>query len=275
MDISVIIPTFKPGGYLWDNLLSLRNQTLSRECFEIILVLNGDREPYYSDIKTFLKNEFDESYNIHFLYTEMANVSNARNIGLDTAKGDYITFIDDDDYVSSSYLEELYKHATPNVISICFPYAFNDGESDVQLHYSLTDEFLKHSVKGKSSYLKVKKLFSGPCMKMIHKNIIGNRRYDERLKNGEDSIFMFLISDRMRWVDFTSKSSIYFRRFRTNSATTRKLSWGYVLSNCWMRFRLYSSIYFGDINNYSLYRYCCGILGICHIILNRIIKGKI
>ena len=46
--ISVIIPTYTPKDYLWDCLKSLEQQNLSKEYFEVILVLNGEQEPYFS-----------------------------------------------------------------------------------------------------------------------------------------------------------------------------------------------------------------------------------
>ena len=49
--ISVIIPTYAPKDYLWECLDSLENQTLSKDEFEVILVLNGEREPYESMIQ--------------------------------------------------------------------------------------------------------------------------------------------------------------------------------------------------------------------------------
>ena len=51
MLISVIIPTYKPGNYIIECLKSLANQTLSPNCFEIIIVLNGCREPYEEFVK--------------------------------------------------------------------------------------------------------------------------------------------------------------------------------------------------------------------------------
>ena len=49
--ISVIIPTYAPKDYLWECLGSLENQTLSKDEFEVILVLNGERESYESLIR--------------------------------------------------------------------------------------------------------------------------------------------------------------------------------------------------------------------------------
>ena len=273
MIISVIIPTYKPNDYLWECLDSISRQTISHFDFEVVVVLNGCNEPYRSLIVEYIKNHADINYVL--IQTDTPGVSNARNIGMDRSQGDYIAFIDDDDYVSPTYLDELYKKAAPDTISVCYPYAFNDGAPAIQLPYNLTDEFSVLSKKGKVNYLKVKKMFSGPCMKMIHKDIVSGRRFDCKLKNGEDSLFMFLLTDKMKMVDFTSNNAVYYRRFRPNSATTRKLSWGYVLKNCWMRFRLYSKIYFSDAKHYSFYRYCCGLRGISHILMSRLLKGVI
>lgn len=82
MDISVIIPTYKPQSYIWECLDSLKNQTFAKERFEIILVLNGCREPYYSQIHAYIENNL-HGYNVNFIQTDQGGVSNARNIALD------------------------------------------------------------------------------------------------------------------------------------------------------------------------------------------------
>ena len=102
MKISVIIPTYKPGAYIWECLDSLRNQTLPKEDFELILVLNGCKDPYYSQIQEYIDKNLIGN-NVNFIQTDTGGVSNARNIALDVAKGEYITFIDDDDYISASF----------------------------------------------------------------------------------------------------------------------------------------------------------------------------
>ena len=50
-EISIIIPTYAPGDLLWTCLDSLEQQTLGKESYEVCLVLNGDKEPYYANIK--------------------------------------------------------------------------------------------------------------------------------------------------------------------------------------------------------------------------------
>lgn len=273
MDITVIIPTYKPREYLWKCLESLNTQTLPSSRFEIILVLNGCLEPYNSQIKEFIEKHPDLI--IHFFHTDVGNVSNARNIGLANAKGNYIAFIDDDDYVSPYYLEKLLDKSNPDTVGLCYPYAFNDSQDDIQLPYSITQEYNKYAHSGKQKSIRIKRLFNGPCMKLIHKDIIGGRRFDMKFKNGEDSLFMFSISDKIKWVDFTTSEAIYYRRFRNNSATTSHHSISYVLNNCIKRFGANSQIYFSGIRRYSLIRYIYTILGLGHTFVYRIITGKV
>lgn len=106
--ISVIIPTYAPKDYLWECLGSLENQTLSKDEFEVILVLNGEREPYESLIRKKLP---EYSFTCTLLYSTPNGVSRARNLGMDKAQGCYICFIDDDDWVSDNYLTELLSKA--------------------------------------------------------------------------------------------------------------------------------------------------------------------
>lgn len=219
MNISVIIPTYKPSFYLWKCLDSLVAQSFPKTDFEVLLILNGCCEPYNSQIKNWISGHSD--LQVQYIQTDQGGVSNARNIALDNAKGEYVTFIDDDDFVSPSYLEELYIRATPDTVSLCYPYAFKDGILDKQLKYPLTDTYyycLSHKCNKLSS--RARKYFSGPCMKLIPMSFIQGRRYDVRFKNGEDSLFMFLISDKIDKVAFTSTKAIYYRRFRKDSAVS-------------------------------------------------------
>lgn len=219
LNISVIIPSFRPKAYLWDCLTSLERQTYNWQEFEVILVLNGCKEPYQSNVIKWLKQH--KELNLRLIQTNIGGVSNARNIAIEEAKGEYITFIDDDDYVSPSYLEELYQGADYDTISLCYPLSFIDGTSNFE-KYHITYDYIKNKGKGKVRFTSARKFFSGPVYKLIHKDIIGKHRFDTRLKNGEDSLFMFAISDKITQVAFTSESAIYYRRIRENSADTRK-----------------------------------------------------
>ena len=260
MKISVIVPTYKPQAYLWECLDSIYNQTFPKSDYELVLVLNGCNEPYNTQILDWLSKHKD--LNVQFFQIDTGGVSNARNIALDNARGEYVTFIDDDDLISTAYLKELYEKATPDTVSLCYPYAFNDGDIEKQLPYSITkayDYICKNKYKKLSSM--ARKFFSGPCMKLIPMSFIHDRRYDVRFKNGEDSLFMFLISDKIDKVTFTSKNAIYYRRVRTNSAATINRSFKDVFVNSYRLIIEYTKIYISQLGDYNPYFYVTRILG--------------
>ena len=81
MEISVIIPTFRPQEYLWECLDSLKAQTLSSDLYEIIIVLNGEKHPYWQQIEEYIS----DMSGFRLIYSQERGVSNARNTGLDKA----------------------------------------------------------------------------------------------------------------------------------------------------------------------------------------------
>lgn len=214
--IDVIIPTYRPKDYLWKCLDSLYSQSLSKSLYRIILVLNGCKEPYETNINLWINAH--PTLNILFIQTDVGGVSNARNIALDKVSGDYVAFVDDDDYLSQDYLKCLLESADSQTIGISYVYAFEDGREDIQLDYRLTQCYINNYSTQKIPYHKVRKIFSGPWMKLIPMNIIGERRFDTRFSNGEDTLFLFCISDRMKYVSFTEKKATYYRRCRDSSA---------------------------------------------------------
>lgn len=258
--VSVIIPTYKPQRYLWECLDSLKNQTFPKTDYEIIIVLNGCSDPYESQIDEYITDNLN-SLNVNFIKTERAGVSNARNIALERAKGEYITFVDDDDYVSPYYLEGLYDKVGSDTISLSYPYAFIDGTNE-QKTYSLTSVYNKRAHDGRQSYQCAKKYFAGPCMKMIPRDFIQGRKFDVNFTNGEDSLFMFLISDQFKYVDFAECTAIYYRRYRKNSAVTTSRSRYSKILNGLRLYGAYTKVYFRHPFQYNILYYIRCLLGI-------------
>ena len=266
MKISVIIPTYKPQSYIWECLDSLCSQTFPKEDFEVILVLNGCKEPYDGQLREYISNHPEVQWN--FIQTDEGGVSNARNLGLDAATGEYISFVDDDDYVSGVYLEELYKKAGRNTISASNTVAYSTdvgGSRIFRQIYSVQRHYNARAPFGLQPFYKAE-CFAGPCMKLIHRELIGGRKFNTAFKNGEDSLFLFEISDRFDKVDFTSPNAIYYRNTRVGSATT-----SYPLSrrlpNCWRMTKEYTRIYFSNTKAYNYRFYITHIAGVLKTIV--------
>lgn len=259
MKISVIIPSYKPQDYLWQCLDSICNQTFPKQDYEVILVLNGCNEPYNSQIKQYIGKKPDVGWN--YIQTDNPGVSNARNIALDAAKGEYVTFIDDDDFVSPAYLQGLYDKADNQTVSLCYPYAFYGDNITNRTPY-FTYVFDELHDKGDLKPSKVRKFFSGPCMKLIHMSFIQGRRYDVRFKNGEDSLFMFLISDKIKKCRFASPSAVYYRRYRENSAfMTHRSKWNKIKNSTRLGIT-YFRYYLKNPKGYDFYFFMTRIVGV-------------
>ena len=258
MKVSVVIPTYKPHSYLWECLRTLKSQTIDINDFEVLIVLNGCREPYKESIEQWILS--NSLANFYLFQTDEAGVSNARNIALDYARGEYISFIDDDDFVSFNYLEELLKHADVDTIPVCRPLSFVDGTNNYR-EYNITKDYDRYYTNGRIPFYKPKRFFNGPVYKLIHKDIISNRRFDVRFKNGEDSLFMFLISDRIKYVEFADASTIYYRRIRSNSATQIKKPYGYNLKNYSKLMLVQTSVFIKGFPRYNIVFYLNSIVG--------------
>ena len=100
-EISVIVPVYKVEAYLPRCVESLLSQTYKD--FEIILVDDGSPDTCPAMCDAYAK----KYSNIHVLHKENGGLSDARNAGMTAAKGEYVTFVDSDDYVHPAYLEML------------------------------------------------------------------------------------------------------------------------------------------------------------------------
>ena len=98
--ISVIVTVYNIREYLpkaVDSILSSTYQNL-----EVLLIDDGSTDDSLAVCRIF------EDPRIHVISTENGGVSHARNIGVDKAQGEYLTFVDGDDYLAADYLENLY-----------------------------------------------------------------------------------------------------------------------------------------------------------------------
>lgn len=240
MKISVIIPTYQPQIYLEECLDSLRNQTLSTDNFEILLVLNGCCEPYQSQIKNYL-SRYDMG-NVCFFQTDVPGVSNARNIALDNARGKYITFIDDDDIISGNYLLSLLEDSDEEVLVVSDEKVFVDSIFQCSNDY-ISEAFHRFKSHDRNSIYLKRSFLSSSCCKIIPKTMIGNFRFNTRFKIGEDSLFMFSISKNVKEIKLAN-DAVYYRRCRLGSASRSKKEISFKLKTCFMQVREYSRIYF-------------------------------
>ena len=108
VEISVIIPVYNTEKYLNECLDSIVNQTLSD--IEIICVNDGSTDNSLAILESYAKKD----NRITVISQENNGQGSARNLGLKNSSGNYICFIDSDDYVDLNMLEKLYDNVILN-----------------------------------------------------------------------------------------------------------------------------------------------------------------
>lgn len=265
--ISVIIPTYRPKEYLWECLESIDGQTLDHRLFEVIIVLNGDRNPYFENIDKKLKS-FSFQYTL--LWHPQKGVSNARNIALEKVEGLYVCFIDDDDWVSETYLEGLLDKAIPDGIVASNVIAINEKTHQPSYHY-LSKAYSHYNEQHATSVTRNYAMFSAACCKLIPMTVIGSTTFDTTLSRSEDALFMFTISKNVREIKTATETSIYYIRKRTDSSSRTKTGYGERLID-FMRLTIkFTREYVNHPTEFNCFFYLSKILG---LFKNRFIPNK-
>ena len=112
--ISVVIPVYNTGKYLRKCLDSIVSQTMKD--MEIICVNDGSTD----DSPAILREYADRDPRFRVISQENRGLSTTRNVGMDAARGNYLYFIDSDDFLDAGALERLYAHAVKDDLDMLF-----------------------------------------------------------------------------------------------------------------------------------------------------------
>ena len=204
--ISVIIPIYKVEKYLKKCIDSVINQTYKN--LEIILVNDGSPDSCRE-----ICEEYENKDNrIVIINKENGGLSDARNAGIDIAKGKYIAFIDSDDYVSNDYIEYMYnlilKYSSK--MSIC-------RVKEVWTNAKL--EEIVNDVELKSELLSPKETFYNLLFdkgvevcayaKLYEKDLFDDTRFPKG-KVYEDTAIMYKIIKKAKKIAYGNKYCYYY-----------------------------------------------------------------
>lgn len=173
MKVTVIVPVYNVEDYLEACLNSLVNQTLKD--IEIIVVNDGSPDNSQEIIDKFVK-EYPGL--VKAISKENGGQASARNVAMDIAQGEYINFVDSDDWVSLDMYETMYQIAI-------------DNDADIVI-CDTTDHYKDHhSVCHKPSEFTNKlRQTPSPCNKMFKRSFIGDLRFPEGKMWYEDFTFV-------------------------------------------------------------------------------------
>ena len=112
--LSLIIPVYNVEIFIEKALTSVENQTMKN--FEVIIVNDGSTDKSLEVIQSFIKKH----NHFHLINQKNSGLSAARNNGLKRARGDYVVFMDSDDFIEPTYLEDLYNACVKNNADVSY-----------------------------------------------------------------------------------------------------------------------------------------------------------
>lgn len=223
--VSIIVPVYNVSSYLEKCINSILNQTYRN--IEIILVDDGSKDESGS-ICDLYSNRFS---NIKVIHKKNAGLGMARNSGLKKALGEYVTFVDGDDFISEEHIMRLLESALITNADVCYGgYMKQIGETFVKQINPLNGKtiekddilhFLIPRMCGKLDYSRVDEIQMSVCMAVYRRTIICDNNilfHSERELISEDFIFNLDYLNLSNIVTI-SDSCGYFYRDNVNSLT--------------------------------------------------------
>lgn len=242
---SVIVPTYKPRAYIYECLDSIFAQTFPASDLELIIVLNGCCEPYKDKLVKYIEEKAPVKENVRLIQTDTPGVSNARNMALDIACGEYILFVDDDDIISPEYVGGMVNSSSEDTVVAARLRLFDDVTGE-EFHTNLTKAYdiAREEISNRPLTLfSGRRLLSAVGGKSLPMQLIGRNRFDTTLSLGEDSVFITQLTKSIKHIVLAPEDAVYSVRKRDNSASRAKLSAkkqiGMAVSLAWIYFRMY------------------------------------
>lgn len=208
--LSIIVPVYNAAAYLPECLDSLLMQDIPQSDYEIICINDGSKDDSLSILRTYA----DQHPNIVIIDKENGGVTTARNAGLAAARGEYIWFVDSDDFLKHQIFGKLqsliHQHNCDRLVIGC--YIFDDVLSPEEKQLSDLCQ-LPLNGPGRDSIC-VRSLF--------RRSFLESRSLffsHPELTHGEDGMFMYEVV-RHSPSQFVLEEAIYFYRIHSGSAET-------------------------------------------------------
>lgn len=205
MKISVIMLTYNREKIVSRAIESILGQTFFH--FEYIIVDNGS-----TDRSGIVADEYAQKDNrIHVIHKAQGNIGSGRNAGLDVARGEYVAFIDDDDWCEPDFLAFLYNLAVENDadVSICGA----DGRAFDEKHVYSAQEAVVELLWRKKFNVQFP-------TKLIKRELFHNTRFSERAKYDDIELMPRILATANRIAYHGLPKYTFYRHENNNSAWT-------------------------------------------------------
>lgn len=186
-EISVIVPVYNVDKYLNKCLYSLLAQTIISK-MEIILIDDGS-----TDSCGQICDEYADLHEaVRVFHQQNQGVSTARNTGLSKASGEYIAFVDADDFVEPWYFERMLTLAkVENADLIVFDYWLDFTDGTIMKYRKKTGTRIWNQKEALKEFLSGGTIGVNLFDKIFRRDLLRELRFDDQIRIGEDLFFIF------------------------------------------------------------------------------------
>lgn len=217
-ELSVVVPTHGGVNRLPRLLDSLERQTLDRSSWEVVFVCNGADD---GSVKRLLEWSEESDVVSRVLRTPETGAGLARNLGISSARGEIITFVDDDDWIEPRFLEVGHKHTTDR--RVAFLPIKDEVAGNLSEENSLNTR--RKMLAGTSIPIHDAPWALGfNACKFVPASLLKQWRYNEQLRSGEDVVFfanLLRVENLEFCVPQDEDASAYVRNVREDSISRR------------------------------------------------------
>lgn len=216
LGVSVVIPVYNAAETIEK---CLENIIEDEYCTEIIIVNDGSTDNTVNIVEKVQK----KTDKIRLITTLNGGVSKARNIGLFEVKGEYLMFVDADDFLSESAIKSMYKYSKENNLDVCCIGIIEKNSVKSSGNEYLTID--NNSIYDKSYIGKIIDETNprSVCAKIFKTSIIHTSRvsFDEKMSYAEDLEFMMQVFKYVGRIGFYSGVNYFAQNINPNSLSKR------------------------------------------------------
>lgn len=212
--ISVIVPVYNAEKSLRRCVESVLNQTFAD--YELLLINDGSLDNSGDICDDYARKD----KRIKIFHKFNGGVSSARNKGLANAQGQYICFIDSDDWIDPEYLESFFPYSVKEDKYVFVIQGIKkDFEKETREYLSLENKFWEISNISNLFYEYRLLNFGFPFSKLYNAEIITNNKiyFDEQIHFSEDLLFMLKYLKHIKYIHTSSNSFYHYVRTAENS----------------------------------------------------------
>lgn len=212
--VSIIVPVYKVETYLPQCIESILAQDY--ENIELILVDDGSPDHSGEIADAYAKKE----HRIRVIHKTNEGVAKARNVGMEVAQGEFILFVDSDDWISKDHVNHLMSLQNKDDSDMCITTSFFTQKTDKQT----ANEVIQTISSEKAAALLLSpKIVVGSYNKLYRKKWLddNNIRQNTKLFSGEGLHFIVTAAQHANHVTISNRKIYYYRRNVQESATTK------------------------------------------------------